>query len=109
MHDPGEALKEAEHKFIDYLRCDQNARNRASVISSGGSDFILLTLPCGSLTWLSNRDEMECKIGELRLEIANLCDGTDACVDDFVFLMSMADNDFLPGIASLNALLRASK
>ena len=52
---------------------------------------------------------MECKIGELRREIANLCDGTDACVDDFVLLMSMADNNFLPGIASLNALLRASK
>ena len=46
VYDPGEALKEAEHKFIDYLRCDQNARNMASVISSD-SDFILLTLALG--------------------------------------------------------------
>ena len=108
VYDPSEAPKEAEQKFIDYLRCDENARNMSWVINTGDTDFILLTLALGmSDLWIASGDEMECNIGELRREIAKLGDGTDACVDDFVFLMSMVENDFLPGIKSIDAILRA--
>lgn len=105
VYDPGQAPKEAEHKFIDCLRCNQEARNMEWVIFSGDSDFILLTLALGmSKVWISYKGEMEWNIGDLRREIAKLGYGTNACVDDFVFLMSMAKNDFLPGIASIDDL-----
>ena len=108
VYDPSEAPKEAEQKFIDYLRCDENARHMKWVISSGDTDFILLTLALGvSDVWISSGGQNEWNIGDLRREIAKLGDGTDACVDDFVFLMSMVENDFLPGITSIDAILRA--
>ena len=131
VYDPGEAPMESEQKFRDYLRRDQNAKNMKWVICSNDSDFVVLTLPLVEVSdlWIYSRndkddstkdeeehtikDEKELNIGYLRREIAHrlgCSDGGDRAqeyLNDFVFLMSMTKNDFLPGIAQIDELITA--
>ena len=108
VYDPAEAPKAAAQKFIDNLQISEKSRKMHWLIVSDDTDFILLALAQRlSKLRIALGDAKKCDIGALRTAIAKFGDETDECVDDFVFLMSMVENDFLPGIASIGALVKA--
>lgn len=98
IFDPKESPGEAEIKFIQYLRYDSYAKQASWCICSRDSDFVplLLSLHRGRL-WIRRDWNSNWNVDVIRTDLRALFDG-DRGIDDFIALMSLVGNDFLPAI-----------
>ena len=108
IFDPKESPGEAEVKFLHFLRNDESAARMSWCIFSTDSDFIplLLALHRRNL-WVRSRRDANWNIDIVHAEIAAMFDGSNESVDDFIALLSLIQNDFLPGITGIDQAIDA--
>ena len=108
IYDPRSSPGEAEVKFLQYLRNDESAARMSWCVYSNDSDFVplLLALHRHNL-WVRPFKDANWNIDLIHAEIAAMFDGSNESVDDFIALMSLVGNDFLPRITGIDEAVSA--
>ena len=114
IYDPREALGEAEHKFLQYLRNESEA-TRSWCVVAADKDFAFLMLSLRNPNISIHRlkpgqeftlDDPEWNVGALQIEVCRMMDYKGTGIDDLVALASIAGTDFLPRLASWQHLVK---
>ena len=113
IYDPREALGEAEHKFLQYLRNESEARSWCIVTPDKDFAILMLSLRNPNI-WIHRvqarsgfkGDDQEWDVGSLQDQIARVLEDKGNGIDDFIALYSIAGTDYLPKLAHWNHLVR---
>jgi len=94
---------EGEHKIMDYFRQKKITGDAYHVVYGMDTDLILLTLGLNVSNMVLWRDDIKDKlyIDEFKFQLSQRMGNSPSAVDDFILIMNMAGNDFLPAVPAL--------
>lgn len=103
FYSPHTIKGEGEHKIMDYFRSKIIKGNEYHVIYGLDTDLIMLSMGLNISNIILWRDDIREKlyIDNFKFELTQRMGNSPTAADDFILIMNMGGNDFLPGMPSL--------
>ena len=95
---------EGEHKIMEYFRSGRIKGDDFHIIYGLDTDLIMLAMALNISNIILWRDDIKDKlyIDEFKFELAGKMGNSPSATDDFILIMTMAGNDFLPAIIAID-------
>jgi 5'-3' exoribonuclease 1 len=102
-YSPHTVVGEGEHKIMDFFRSKKIKGDDFHVVYGMDTDLVLLTMGLNIPNIILWRDDIRERlyIDNFKFELTQKMGNSPSATDDFILIMNMAGNDFLPAIPAI--------